>query len=276
MNVEEFFKLFLIELEQNPNLRNYYKFLNNSSGFQFRKAYFCQRLQYIIDNIPNSNLDIWDCGCGYGTTGIFLSLNGIKTHGSTLEFYYKEIPARLEYWKKYGDPTLFSYSYENIFDTAVVPASKDMIIVQDTLHHLEPLQDALKLFYKILRPGGKLLAVEENGNNIIQNLKLFLQRGNKRIIEVYDEHLKKNIIMGNENIRGFKEWKKELNKGKFEIVNDTTQYIRLYPPFVFKNNNTKKLIEREQQLWKNNSFLKEKFFFGLNFIADKSVGGRNP
>ena len=269
MNVAEFFNLFLIELEQSPNLRNYYKFLNNSSSFEFRKAYFCQRLQYIIDNISNPNLDIWDCGCGYGTTGIFLSLNGIKTHGSTLEFYYKEIPARMEYWKNYGNPALFSYSYENIFDTSPVPASKDMIIVQDTLHHLEPLQDALKLFCQTLRSGGKLLIVEENGNNMIQNLKLFLQRGNKRILEVYDERLKKNIIMGNENIRGFKEWQQELNKGKFEIINDSTQYIRFYPPFVFKNNNTQKLIGREQQLWKNNSFLKEKFFFGLNFIAEK-------
>jgi len=102
ITVEVFFNLFIEELKQNKNLRTYYKFLNNSSGLEFRKAYFCQRLQYIYDNIGEKTSKIWDCGCGYRTTAIFLALNGIATNGSTLEFYYQEIPKRLEYWKKYG------------------------------------------------------------------------------------------------------------------------------------------------------------------------------
>jgi len=270
MTVERFFEIFLLELESNSNLRNYYKFLNNKSSFEFRKAYFVQRLQYILDNVKNKEAAIWDCGCGYGTTDIFLALNGFKVHGTTLEFYYKEIPARLEFWSKYGDTSLFTYSYENLFDSTPAKSSQDLIIIQDTLHHLEPLQSALKIFKDTLKPSGKMVIVEENGNNVIQNLKLYLQRGNKRIIEIYDEQLKKNILLGNENIRSLKQWRNELKKQNFVIPEDKIQYVRLYPPFSYKGSNPNQLIEKEQKIWKKNSLLRERFFFGLNFIAEKT------
>jgi len=269
MDVSVFFDLLLGELRQNPGLRKYYRFLESKSGFEFRKAYFCQRLQYIRDHISSPSQRIWDCGCGYGTTGFFLALNGIPSYGTTLEFYFKQIPSRIRYWKKHGDLGLFTYSYENLFDSQPAPASKDIIIIQDTLHHLEPLQEALAIFSKVLAPGGRLLIVEENGNNVIQNLKLFLRRGNKRIIEIYDETLKKNIMLGNENIRGLDSWKAELARQQFRVIDDETQYVRFYPPFAFKKNNTEKLLEKEQQLWKRSAPLKEYLFFGLSFMAEK-------
>ena len=196
MTVENFFDLFLKELEQHPSLRSYYKFLENDSSFDFRKAYFCQRLQFIADQIKNKNSKIWDIGCGYGTTGIFLAMNGFSSYGSTLEFYYKEIPQRINYWNQYGDASLFKAGYENLFDMQQIPENCDYIILQDTLHHLEPLDKALEICYKALKLTGKLIAVEEKGNNLIQSLKLYLQRGNKRIIVIYDETLKNNIVIG--------------------------------------------------------------------------------
>ena len=199
MTVEEFFTLFQIELSENKNLQKYYKFLNDPIRFEFRKAYFCQRLQYILDNI-DSNTRIWDCGCGYGTTGIFLSLNGIKSEGTTLEFYFKEIPNRLDFWKKYGEISNFTFDYKNVFDG--VPAnSYDTIILQDTLHHLEPLDSSIAIFNNALSPKGNIILIEENGSNIIQNLKLIKQRGFKKVKEIYDEKLQKTILLGDENIR---------------------------------------------------------------------------
>ena len=59
---------------------------------------------------------IWDCGCGYGTTCIFLALNGIETYGTTLEFYFETVQKRKEYWSRYGDTSLFTCTYENLFD----------------------------------------------------------------------------------------------------------------------------------------------------------------
>ena len=271
MSVEEFFKLFLDELKQNSGLWGYYKFLEDRSSFGFRKSYFIQRLQYITNHITDKSSVIWDCGSGYGTTCIFLALNGFKTSGSTLEFYYKDIPKRLEYWSKYGDMDLITTNYENIFDSHPDESSTDIIILQDTLHHLEPMQDALKIFYKILKPDGKIILIEENGANIIQNIKLYKQRGSKRIIEFYDERLKKNIIMGDENIRSLKKWRKEFAKQNFKIIEPETQYIRFFPPFKFNDSNTNQIINKEQQLWKKYPLLKKYFFFGINFIVEKQI-----
>ncbi|MEO1258819.1 MAG: class I SAM-dependent methyltransferase [Bacteroidota bacterium] len=278
MTVSEFFELFLEELKYHDKLREYYKYHDDPVKLPFRKAYFIQRLQYVFDRIKevkNENsavdkLSIWDVGSGYSTTQIFLALNGIASHGSTLEFYYKHLPQRFEYWSKYGNMDLVKVSYENIFETTLNEKSEDIIIVQDTLHHLEPLQESLQIFYKSLKPGGFLLAVEENGNNILQRIKLYKQRGNNRIIEYYDEGLGKKVLMGNENIRPYKIWKKEFEKAGFQMDEDKTQYVRFYPPSFFKNNKMEKVVLKEQSVWKNNSVLKEYFFFGVNFIAFKN------
>ena len=203
MEVGEFFELLLEELHQNKELRGYYRFLDDKSKFAFRKSYFVQRLQYIADQITNPADVIWDCGSGYGTTCIYLAINGFRSLGSTLEYYFKEIENRKAFWDRHGDMDLFATNYEDIYDSHPAENSTDVIILQDTLHHLEPLQDALEIFNKVLKPGGKIILIEENGSNIIQNIKLYKQRGNKRIIEYYDEKLGKKIIMGNENIRSY-------------------------------------------------------------------------
>lgn len=270
MSVETFFDHFLDELQENPELRYYYKYLDKPSRFEYRKAYFCQRLEYIQKHIKHTDQRIWDCGCGFGTTAIFLALNGIKTHGTTLEHYIDELPKRLNFWEQFGDVSGFSYSYENIFDHQFEKHSKDVIIIQDTLHHLEPLDKAVEILDHVLAPGGKMLIIEENGNNIIQNIKLYLQRGNKKIIQIYDEHLKKHILLGNENIRSINSWKKIFEKQGLKINPESIQYIRYYLPFMFPNKKAEKLLKREQLLWKKYPILKEYFYFGINFIVEKN------
>lgn len=270
ISVESFFNHLLEELKENENLRYYYKYLDNPARFEYRKAYFCQRLQYIIDHIKSKDLNIWDCGCGFGTTGIFLSLNGIASHGTTLEHYINQLPDRLKYWEQVGDVSKFSYSYENIFDGQYQPENYDLIIIQDTLHHLEPLDKAIDILNRTLKKKGKLLIIEENGNNIIQNSKLFLQRGNKKVIKVYDEKLQKDVLLGNENIRSLKSWGKAFRKHDLHIDHDSVQYIRYYLPFMFPNRNAHETIEKEQKLWRKNDFLKEYLFFGMNFMVSKA------
>ncbi|RZK17255.1 MAG: class I SAM-dependent methyltransferase [Hymenobacter sp.] len=269
MTVNEFFDLFLDELRSNPQLTSYYKMLANPASFEFRKAYVVQRLHYILGHLPDTNAAIWDCGCGYGTTAIFLALNGYKVHGTTLEFYYEHLEKRLAYWAQFGDVSGFTYSYENLFDSPPPPAAHDHIIIQDTLHHLEPLQDALRIFREALRPAGNLIIVEENGGNVVQNLKLYLRRGNKRIITIYDEQLKKNILIGNENIRNLATWRRELARQGLHIPAPEVQYIRFFPPFLFKADNVPQLVARENRLWRTSALLKENLFFGLSFIATK-------
>lgn len=267
MQIEEFFQLFLKELESREVLWSYYKYHTDPASLDFRKAYFCQRLEYIQQHITKTGSYTWDVGCGYGTTAIFLALNGFKIHGTTLEFYYKEIPERLKYWSKYGDVSGFTYDYEDIFDPAAAHDQYDYIIVQDTLHHLEPLPQALAILKKHLKQDGEMVIIEENGNNIIQTAKLYKQRGNKRVIEFYDERLKKTILLGNENIRSLKTWRREFEAQGLSIPSESVHYVRAYPPALFNKYGYRKSIEKEQQLWRRNSLLREYFFFGINFTA---------
>lgn len=269
INVEQFFTLFLKELEVAPAMRGYYKFLNNKTSFEFRKAYFIQRLQYIIDQIKDKNAAIWDCGCGYGTTALFLAMNGFRVYGTTLEFYFDEIERRKNYWKQYGDTDLFTVDYANVFDQKNKDNCFDYIILQDTLHHIEPLQDALQIFNNMLNPNGQLVVAEVNGNNIVSNFRFFLQRGNKRITTIWDDRLKKNILFGNENVRNWKKWKQELKQAGFNCEAIHPEYIRFYYPFCYNKRSAYEMIEKENTI-RNKRLIREYFFFGINFSVQKN------
>lgn len=274
MSPEQFFELLLKELEVHTEMQPYYKFLGKKSSWHFRRNYFLQRLRYIQKYLVDAgntavNASIWDCGCGYGTTCLYLAMNGIKTYGTTLEFYYDTIQKRKEYWGKYGDTSLFTCTYENLFDNRPAPATYDWIIVQDTLHHLEPIDDALQIFSSSLKKGGKILSIEENGNNIIQRIKLYKYRGNKRIITIWDEKLQKDILLGNENIRSLDQWENLFVKNGFKVDAASVQYLRYFLPVNYRFSDPEQLLAKEQQIQKDKGFRREYFFFGLNFIAEK-------
>src|SRR5512138_3518166 len=145
MTVPEFLELFIKELEVNPDLREYYRLLNNRKRFQWRKAYLEQRLEYVNRQITSTASAIWDAGCGYATTAIFLTLNGHKVDGNTLEFYFDRIKPRFEYWSRFGNLDNLNVEYANLFDMPLKQNHYDFIVAQDTLHHLEPINDALAI-----------------------------------------------------------------------------------------------------------------------------------
>jgi SAM-dependent methyltransferase len=271
MSPEQFFEHFMQELHELPALYHYYKFHTSTKSFGFRKNYFLERLRYLDTQIAayqqnkNYPINIWDCGCGYGTSCLYLAMNGIETFGSTLEFYFPYIEKRKKYWNAFGNADLFTANYADIFEEYPEQNSIDVVIVQDTLHHLEPMNDAMQIFSKVLKPNGILLSIEENGDNIVQSLKLYKQRGNKRVITFWDETLQKKITMGNENIRGIQTWKNIFESHQFSIPENSLQYIRFYYPFAYNNSNELELLEKEK---KNQSAWKHKyFFFGINFIG---------
>jgi len=273
MTPEAFFDLFIEELKAMPELQSYYKFLGKQSSWHFRRNYFLERLRYIKKHIVDGNnkkeLSIWDCGSGYGTTCLYLAMNGIKAHGTTLEFYFDVVQKRRDYWSKFGNTDLFSCSYEYLFDNHPAPATYDWILVQDTLHHLEPIEEALQIFEKSLKQDGKLLAIEENGNNIIQRLKLYKYRGSKLIIDIWDEKLQKKIPIGNENIKSLATWKYLFEKNGLTIQGENVQYIRYYFPVKYRGGDAEKILQAERELQSKSKIRREYFFFGINFIASK-------
>jgi SAM-dependent methyltransferase len=269
MSVDEFLEHFIHELEVNKTLRNYYRLIDNPMSYPFRKAYLHQRLLFVDRFITLPEAAIWDIGCGYANTALFLTLNGHRVTGTTLEYYYDQLQNRLEYWSRFGNLGSLTIEYQNLFDTRYAPGSFDYIIVQDTLHHLEPIEKALRLIQNALHENGKLIVSEENGNNLFINLKNFLKRGNKRIIEYYDPKLNQVLLLGNENTRSLDGWESGLRKEGLYINPDNTEFIRLFPPGMIRKDNYAQQISREQKLWKKNRWLKKYFFFGINFTAEK-------
>ena len=176
---------------------------------------------------------------------------------------------RRRYWNQFGDTSLFTCEYANLFDQSIEENSYDYIILQDTLHHIEPLDDALAIFYKVLKPNGRLVLIEENGGCLIKSAMLFAQRGTKRVISVYDDVLRKEILMGNENIRPEKLWRKHFDKAGFSMEEESLQYIRFLPSWCFNDNNLQKNVEKEQKVWRKNAFLRRNAFWGLNMVFIK-------
>ena len=258
------------ELRQNRSLYPYYKLTDGSTGQQiFRKAYFLQRLAYIDAHIDlSASPSIWDCGCGYGTTCLYLAMNGQPTYGTTLEFYSEQIARRKQFWQTFGNTELFTYEYANVFDQNMRPEQFNYIILQDTLHHIEPLGQALPIFHRALKKGGKIILIEENGGCLVKRALLFKQRGFKRIISVYDDVLKKEVLMGNENIRSEQQWRKAFAASGFQIEEDSVQYIRHHFPWRYRENNMQQIIKEEQNR-ANCQLSRHYAFFGLNMVFVK-------
>ena len=271
LEIEVFFDLLLKEIKLNDDLSQYYKFHASDRRFKFRKAYFVQRLQYIVDHMPNSkDVKVFDLGCGYGTTALFLALNGYCVEGITLEFYFKTIKKRMAYWSAFGDVSGFTFEYRNILD-GIHDDAYDVIIAQDTLHHLEPIEQALKKIYQALKSDGILIAVEENGSNVVQNLKLIKLRGLKKVKTIYDEVLQKEILIGDENIRSLSAWDELLSKNNLSLNYDSLNYIRFFYPIAYKDKPIEEVYRMEQRIQYKSYLLKKWFFFGLNFVAHKNV-----
>jgi SAM-dependent methyltransferase len=272
METHTFFQLLCQEIRENPNLYPYYKLNQGGESRRiWRKAYYMQRLEYINSYIDRtiSHPQILDCGCGYGSTCLFLAMNGISTRGTTLEYYIDQIETRKKYWNQFGDSQLFFYEYENLFDNPPMPESLDYIILQDTLHHIEPVEEGLNLLYRGLKKGGKLILVEINGACLLQSFIFFLKRGNHRVREIYDEKLGKKILLGDENFRSEKQWQILFSRAGFFLSSDSVKYIRYLLPFSFTASNEQEKIKKEKTIAARFPLLKKYAYFGLNMMFSK-------
>ncbi len=270
MTVTEFFVHFENELKSNPKLTDYHRVINDPKLYEFRKSYIAQRMEFVLSQMDLPGGKVWDVGCGFGTTSILLALNGFEVVGTTLEYYYDQMQERLKYWSQFGDLSKLSFEYKNMFDERPDAASYDYILAQDTLHHLEPFNDAVKIFHDVLRPNGKIVVSEENGNNIVCNIKHFRERGFKRIKTIYDERLKKDIIIGDENTRSLKQWRKEFSIMPFTFDEKSVDFIRYYFPKKYTGMSAADIIDIEHRLWQSSAWKREYMFFGINFSILKN------
>jgi SAM-dependent methyltransferase len=271
MKVSDFLDLFIRELSLNKKLNEYYRLNPGDSRFLFRKAYIEQRLEYLNRHLPAGPCQIWDAGCGFATASIFMALNGHIVRGTTLEYYYKEINGRLEYWSPYEGIKNLYVEYEDIFAGNRKKGEYDIILLQDTLHHLEPVDKAAVIFRDALKKGGKLVVIEENGDGIFIRGKNLLSRGLSRKSEYYDGVLGRSVILANEQPRSIEEWEEIFKDAGFGDGLSDPEYIRLLPPFAFSQANYSKTLETERELAEFSGLLRKYFFFGINFTVRKSL-----
>lgn len=273
MTPEMFWELFLDELcnKESTPMHSYYKFAKKDISFEFRKLYFLKRLNYVYKNIVGSDNIVWDCGCGYGTTGLFLAMNGIRTIGYTIEpVFYNLIFDRFNYWRQFGPVELFTVEYRNIFYDPPAPSFADIIIVQDTLHHLEPLSDALSILKNALKANGRIIVIEENGANPIQQSLLYWRRGHNKVRIYYDDVLGREVVVGDENIRNIKQWSSYFNSAGLDLELNSLEYIRFFPPFVYSLVKSETVNTIENFLVRKLSLVNV-LFFGMNFIARHKI-----
>jgi SAM-dependent methyltransferase len=269
MNVSAFLDLLMKELEVNADLRDYYRLLNDKRRFYWRKAYLEQRLTYIDRNLQIQSGNVWDVGCGYGTTAIYLALNGYNVYGNTIEYYGKTLHRRLEYWSKYGDLSKLRVEHADIFDNPSLPAPFDAVIAQDALHHIEPVEKAMRIISSSLKEDGQILITEENGCHPYIAFRNLKHRGNQKIINYYDAKLQKTILMGNENARSLYAWQKILRNNGFVMIPRAIQFVRVLPPLFFSRRSYEVVIQLEQRMALIIPGLRDFLYFGINFKANK-------
>ena len=223
----------------------------------------------MLNQIDSNPVNILDVGCGYGTTAILLTILGHKVKGVTLEYYFDEIEERIKYWSQFADLSNLKIEYADFFDYNSKDEQYDHILAIDTLHHLEPFDRAAEQLYDLLNANGSLIVCEENGNNLVAQIKHIKERGFKRIDSYYDERLKKNITFGNENTRSLASWRKAFSHTPFKMEEKNIEYIRFYMPRKHNKLDNVSLIKKEDLLWKKYPLLREFFFFGFNFVLKK-------
>lgn len=269
MDLSLFLDLLEKELIDNQEIAKYHRFVNSPYLYIYRKSYLAQRLQFVIDSVDKKGANILDLGCGFGTFSIFLALNGYRVHGITLEYYFDQIELRKKYWSQFGDLSQLTFEYQDLFNLDSQTHQYDYIVAIDTLHHIEPMPQGLNHLTQLLTPSGEVIISEENGNNLIAQMKHFKERGFKRISSYYDQRLKKEIQFGNENTRSLKKWLKLVEQTDLTLDHDSVNYIRCYFPWSYNKRGEANIVAREQKLWRKCSFMREYFFFGINFRLKK-------
>lgn len=212
ISAEDFFEDLLNDIETFDSLKEYYGFMNGSRSLRVYRERFITRMNYCLMNLEGKVLDV---GCGFGTTMIFLALNGFSVSGITLEFYHPVLLERLDKYKSRftGD---VSFKHSDFFEEDL--SGFDCILLQDTLHHLEPMGSVASKISQFCAQGRLVVCLEENGGSLLKNARLFLKRGSEKIIKFTDSHTGKTILLGNENVRSLKRWRCIFEQVGLELV----------------------------------------------------------
>lgn len=221
------------------SLTHYYRKLIRASEsvLRFRAVFFAMRLQPVLTYVSqfvdthHRAPNILDLGCRFGLETILIGRSGACVHGidpernaileaAVLKTHYEK-QERVELDVRYEKANLFSFN---------PPETYDAIYSSATMHHIEPMGQAMPLVAKLIKPGGYFFLSDENGLSPAQQLIVQKRIGwmRSRKLWLTDSETGQPFLYGNENIRPPFRWAHLMKQAGLQPV--SLKYCRFLPP----------------------------------------------
>ena len=188
--LKRFLDLFLEEIDYykknviNEDIIGFKKYYNNFlNSSQSKRQFFFNRyikrlypFVNLIFNFKNGTPKIIDAGCGFGTESIILAYLGAEVIGFDLRTQRIEFAKRRVkfYESKLETPLKVTFKNVNIFsEFATVQKQFDFILAFESISHIDPAEDFLKLSHRILKKSGIIVISETNPLNPFAFLHFF-------------------------------------------------------------------------------------------------------
>jgi 2-polyprenyl-3-methyl-5-hydroxy-6-metoxy-1,4-benzoquinol methylase len=256
-------------------LKKYYRGLldpQKTRAIEFRALFFALRIQpvltYVEDfvKINGRSPHILDLGCGFGMESLLICHAGAKVHAIDVSREKIALAPRLlrVYQINHGVKLDISFEFVNLFRFSTVQ-QYDAVYSSATLHHIEPVAEAMRVIAGLIKSGGKFFLSDENGANIIQQLAIQKQLGwiAPRVVWQADPETGKMQLYGNENIRPGFLWARFLRNAC--LIPRSIKYCRFFPPLPVS---IERLVKWERML-RSIPILTELSAIGFLLTADR-------
>lgn len=242
------------------------------SQIRFKSLFFSMRLQPILTYVQEFTQvhgcppHILDLGAGFGLESLLICLVGACVHGidsslSMVEHARKRVSRYQESHQLNLD---LRYDCVNIFN---FPQDKpyDAIYCSATLHHIEPVAQAIRIISDLLKPGGYFFLSDENGFSPVQQLvvqkRIGWMRPRKYIKS--DPGTGERFVYGNENIRSLYGWKHLVERT--DMQPEAVKYCRFLPPVDWP---VERLVRFERKV-RNIPMLTQLWAIGFTLLSRK-------
>jgi SAM-dependent methyltransferase len=219
-------------------LKQYYSGYNaNTAWVRFRALFFAMRLQPVLSYIEQFQQEnrhppgILDLGCGFGMETILLGLYGAQVHGVDASPEKIELAGKIKQNIEGKQRTSLDVNFEvaNLFRFAPSQAY-DAVYSSATLHHIEPVSDAIQRIASLIAPNGYFFLSDENGYSPVQQFVVQKSIGfakPRKYLRI-DSETGEPFWYGNENIRPPFLWATHMRKARLTPI--SIKYCRFLPP----------------------------------------------
>lgn len=166
-----------LDSEENRIFRKYYGALRNKFRRYLYKNLYHSRLRYITSLLLSlRNTDILDAGCGLGSESLLFSSLGANVLGVDLNEVRLKVAKKRKLFYRDLMKGKLEFVLGNVFE--VIKKQKfDIVWMNESISHIHPAEDFLRLAHEQLNPGGRVIISEGNGGNPYILLKRILKTG---------------------------------------------------------------------------------------------------